>query len=155
MKTRRSEVFTLVLCILMSITIAVAGPKGKGNGNGNGKGHGHNSNDESGDVSTHVGVSIFIDNDREIIRNHYHSYRGNLPPGLAKRGGDLPPGLAKQLRRNGHLPPGLEEKLYPFPVELERRLPPLREGLIRGVIGGSAVILDGRTKVILDVFAVL
>src|SRR5512136_1335216 len=153
MKTRRSEVFTLVLCILMSISIAVAGPKGKGNGNG--KGHGHNSNGESEGVSTHVGVSIFIDNDREIIRNHYHSYRGNLPPGLAKRGGDLPPGLAKQLRRNGHLPPGLEKKLYPFPVELERRLPPLRPGLIRGIIGGRAVIMDKQTSVILDIFTVL
>ena len=77
-----------------------------------------------------------------------------LPPGLAKRGGDLPPGLEKQLIRKGHLPPGLEKKLYPFPVELERRLPPLRPGLVRGIIGESAVILDNRTKVILDIFSV-
>ena len=99
-------------------------------------------------------VSIFAQGDRDIIRHHFSANQGNLPPGLAKRNGNLPPGLEKQLQRNGHLPPGLEKKLSPFPVELERRLPPLREGLIRGVIGGRAVIMDRRTSLILDVFAV-
>jgi hypothetical protein len=79
---------------------------------------------------------------------------GSLPPGLAKRRGDLPPGLEKQLVRKGHLPPGLEKKLYPFPVELEHRLPPLQPGLVRGMIGGSAVIFNGNTRVVLDVFKV-
>jgi hypothetical protein len=73
---------------------------------------------------------------------------------LAKRGDDLPPGLEKQLQRNGHLPPGLEKKLNPFPAELERRLPPLREGLMRGVIGDSAIIMERKTSRILDVFGI-
>jgi hypothetical protein len=73
---------------------------------------------------------------------------------LAKRGGNLPPGLEKQLRRKGHLPPGLAKKLVPFPVEVERRLPPLKSGLVRGLIQGRAVIYNLKTSLILDVFAV-
>jgi hypothetical protein len=57
--------------------------------------------------------------------------------------------------RNGHLPPGLEKKVHPFPVELERRLPPLGPGLMRGIIGGRAVIIDKNASIILDVFGVL
>ena len=105
-------------------------------------------------VDAHVGVDIFIGKDREVIRQYFHDHAGSLPPGLAKRGGDLPPGLAKQLRRKGHLPPGLEKRVAVFPADLERRLPPLREGLVRGVIEGRAVILNAKTSVILDVFAV-
>jgi hypothetical protein len=130
----------------MPVSISLAGK-------GNGKGKEKKSEREAG-VSTHVGVDVFVTNERDLIRHHYVTNRGSLPPGLAKRGGDLPPGLQKQLRRNGHLPPGLEKKLYPFPVELERRLPVLRPGLVRGIIGGSAVIVDKRTSLILDVFAV-
>lgn len=139
----------LILFILMSAAIGLAGQKGKGKGNN------PHSGDSAKSVSVHVGADIFVGNDRELIRHHYLTSRGTLPPGLAKRQGDLPPGLEKQLRRNGHLPPGLEKKLYPFPVELERRLPPLRQGLIRGMIGGHAVIMDKKTSVILDVFGIL
>ena len=105
-------------------------------------------------VSTTVAVDIFATRDRDLIRNHFRNNLQGLPPGLAKRDGDLPPGLEKQLRRNGHLPPGLEKRLNPFPVELERRLPPLKEGLIRGIIGGSAVIMNRKTSLILDVFVI-
>ena len=77
-----------------------------------------------------------------------------LPPGLKKRGGDLPPGLEKQLRQKGHLPPGLEKKVQPFPVKLEETLPPLKPGLIRGVIEGRAIIFNSNTKLILDIFSI-
>jgi hypothetical protein len=144
----------LALCLLMSIAMALPVPKG-GNGKGKGKEKKHQEQAPAAVVDTSVAVSVFVGGDRDLIRHHFTTNRGSLPPGLAKRGGDLPPGLEKQLIRNGHLPPGLEKKLYPFPVELERRLPPLRPGLTRGIIGGSAVILDSKTKVILDIFAVL
>jgi hypothetical protein len=144
------KIATLILILMLSVSMASAGDKGKGKEK-------HHGND-SKDVSANVG--IFIDNERDAIRHHYSrygkvDYRGSLPPGLAKRGGDLPPGLEKQLRRNGHLPPGLEKKLYPFPVELEHRLPPLRPGLSRGMIEGHAIIMDKKTSMILDIFAVL
>ena len=74
-----------------------------------------------------------------------------LPPGLAKREA-LPPGLQRQLRKNGTLPPGLQAKSYPFPVALERRLPDLRLGVRRTIIGGVIVLLDG--DVILDIAAI-
>jgi hypothetical protein len=126
--------------------MALAAPKGNGKGK-----HGH----DKGNRDDHAVVNIFVDNDREMIRRHFADYQGSLPPGLAKRGGDLPPGLEKQLMRNGHLPPGLEKKVHPFPVELERRLPPLGPGLMRGIIGGRAVIIDKNASIILDVFGVL
>jgi hypothetical protein len=153
MAMRWSKVFTLVLCIIMSTSIAL--PASKGKGNGKGKGQTQQPAEETKGKGAKAGISVFAEKDRETIRKHYHSDQGNLPPGLAKREGDLPSGLMKQLKRNGHLPPGLEKKWNPFPVELERKLPPLREGLQRAIIGGNAIILDGKTKVILDIFKIL
>lgn len=140
--------------ILLLLTLWVPIGSAKDNGKGKGK---HHDKDNRPAGAVNVDVDVFIGKHRELIRHQYMGYseRGSLPPGLAKRGGDLPPGLQKQLRRNGHLPPGLEKKIYPFPAELERRLPPLRPGLIRGFIGGNAILMDKRTSVILDVFAVL
>lgn len=89
-----------------------------------------------------------------MIVDYFHPSSG-LPPGLAKRDGDLPPGLEKQLRRNGRLPPGLEKHLVAFPVELERRLPPPPPDCARAFIGAHAVIYNSRTRVVLDVFAVI
>ncbi|HPQ16513.1 MAG TPA: hypothetical protein PLP04_14875, partial [Bryobacteraceae bacterium] len=66
----------------------------------------------------------------------------------------LPPGLQKKLRREGRLPPGWEKKMVWFPEELERRLPPLRPGLRRGLFEAQAVICDERTGLILDVATV-
>jgi hypothetical protein len=141
------------LCVMISVAMALAVPKDHGNGKGKGKKH---YDEAPAAVVDHVaGISIFTTGDRDMIKHRYLADRGSLPPGLAKRGGDLPPGLRKQLIRNGHLPPGLEKKMYPFPVELERRLPPLRPGLTRCFIGGNAVILDSKTRIVLDIFAVL
>ena len=53
--------------------------------------------------------------------------------------------------RTGTLPPGWQKKLQPFPVELERRLVGLPDGLLRGVINGQAVVYNSRTHVIVDV----
>ena len=66
----------------------------------------------------------------------------------------LPPGLEKQLRRNGQLPPGLQKKVQPFPVELERRLPPLPTNYARVCIGGRGLIVDAQFNIvdIIDVF---
>jgi hypothetical protein len=134
-----------LLCIgLVCVFTAV----GQGKGNGKGKGHGKGS-DDNGSAS----VQLSFDHYREAIRQYVHGVPiSNLPPGLAKRGGDLPPGLEKQLKRNGHLPPGLEKKLYPFPVELERRLPPLPPEYGRAFIGGNAVIYNKSTSIVVDIF---
>lgn len=96
------------------------------------------------------GVVVFSQRDRDIIRDFFRG-GSNLPPGLAKRGGNLPPGLQKQLQRNGTLPPGLQKRLTPFPLDLERRLPPLPSIYRRGTVDGSVVIVDRRTQRIVDV----
>lgn len=105
-------------------------------------------------VDARVAVDVFLGRDRNLIRDYYRLHPGSLPPGLAKRGGNLPPGLQKQLRRKGHLPPGLDREVVLFPEDLERHLPPLKAGLVRGIVGGRAVIYNPRTSVILDVFTV-
>ncbi|HEY2845014.1 MAG TPA: hypothetical protein VGJ09_15235 [Bryobacteraceae bacterium] len=134
---------TRALCIGLLCACLVSA-QGKGNGKGKGKGS-EESSAPSGQLS--------FGRDRDVIRQYCRKIpAGNLPPGLAKRGGDLPPGLAKQLQRNGHLPPGLEKKLYPFPVELERRLPPLPPDYGRAFIGGNAVIYNRSTSVVIDIF---
>lgn len=94
---------------------------------------------------------VFGPRDRDIINGYYRNRTSNLPPGLAKRGGDLPPGLERQLQRNGTLPPGLQKRLEPFPADLRRQLPPLPANYAYGVIDGSAIIVNQRTKAIVDV----
>ena len=98
---------------------------------------------------------MFRPEHRQVIYEYYRAYPAGLPPGLAKRGGDLPPGLAKHLGRNGRLPPGLEKKLVPFPVELDRRFPPLPPNYRRCFIGDRAIIYDQRTGGILDSLTVV
>jgi len=132
---------TKVLCIAL-LCSCLAFSQGKGNGKGKGKGS------DGGSAS----VQLSFGRDSDVIRDYYRGVPASkLPPGLAKRG-DLPPGLAKQLKRNGHLPPGLEKKIYPFPVELERRLPPLPPDYGRAFIGGNAVIYNKSTSIIIDIF---
>jgi hypothetical protein len=143
---RKVAILAICAVILSSMSLAISAPKDKGKNSQNVK--------KTTDVDVHVGVDIFMGKDREIIQQYFHNHAESLPPGLAKRGGNLPPGLAKQLRRKGHLPPGLEKKVAAFPVELERRLPPLKAGLVRGVIEGRAVIYNPKASVILDIFAV-
>jgi hypothetical protein len=128
------------LLLFTSLAVPVLA-QGKGKGKEKGKGS-----------ELDVAVDIFIGGDKRIIRDWIRTQpASSLPPGLAKRE-SLPPGLQKQLAKKGHLPPGLEKRLTPFPEDLNRRLPPLREGLERVFIHGRAVIMNRNTQVILDVF---
>lgn len=105
-----------------------------------------------GKTGAAAAVAIFTAQDREILREWARSLGTDLPPGLAQRGGELPPGLEKQLVRKGQLPPGLEKRIAPVPVQIERRLAPLRAGLTRGLIAGRVIIYSPATRVIFDVF---
>lgn len=110
------------------------------------------------DENVRVAV-VFTDQDRQRIREFYqarqqHRQRGNgphkngLPPGLAKRE-QLPPGLQKQVARNGTLPPGLQTRS--LPPELERQLSPVPKGYVRVEVGADVVLMDGNTRVVIDV----
>jgi hypothetical protein len=96
------------------------------------------------DPNARVAVSI-NERDRGLIDDYYGKRRRNLPPGLAKRHGNLPPGLAKR----DTLPPGLDSEA--LPVDLERQLSPLPAGYVRMRVGADVVLLDGRTRVVIDV----
>ncbi len=129
-----------VLSLLLAVAAAAA-PQGKSQAKG------------KRDSAAAVTVTIFAAQDRRLIVSYYKGQPSGLPPGLAKRD-ELPPGLEKQLRRNGRLPPGLDKRIAGFPIELERKLPPLPAGARRGMIGGRAVIYNPTTSVVLDVFVV-
>jgi len=131
--------------MLLGIALALASEQEKGKSKG-GPG--------SRKTGSGVGVVVFSEQDKVILREYVRGFGANLPPGLAKRD-DLPPGLEKQLVRKGHLPPGLEKQIVPFPPELERRLPPLGAGLRRGFFAGRAIIFHSGSRLILDVFVPL
>ena len=122
--------------------------QGNSQGHGHGKGHDkHHDEDEGGGQDAYR-----YDYRKEAIRGWYSESEGHLPPGLAKKD-RLPPGLEKQLVRNGTLPPGLQKRLYPVPVELERRLPPPPPDCQHRLISGHIVLLNRKTNLIVDVFA--
>lgn len=96
------------------------------------------------DGHNEVAVSI-NERDRALIAEYYGGRTKRLPPGLAKRRGGLPPGLAKR----DTLPPGLRSDR--LPEELERQLTRLPNGYVRVRIGQDIVLLDSRTRAVLDV----
>jgi hypothetical protein len=89
---------------------------------------------------------VFSERDRYLIRDYYGRHR--LPPGLAKRS-SLPPGLQKQVQRWGQLPPGLQGDR--LPDELEVQLSRLPEGYVRVRVGADIVLMNTRTRVVVDV----
>jgi hypothetical protein len=146
---RRVSLFCLV-AFLVSGSVFVAYPQGRGRGNA------ATTQPRDNGTNVDVGVDIvFTVGELRVIREWFGNSQNlqGLPPGLAKRE-TLPPGLQRQLQRNGTLPPGLQARLHPVPVDLHRRLPDLREGTRRVIIGGSIVLVDDRTSLILDVAAI-
>jgi hypothetical protein len=102
----------------------------------------------------HMRVSVaFNEHDRKKIKNYYkHSRKTKkskkMPPGLAKKH-NLPPGLQKHIKKNGQLPPGLHKRN--LPVDLEQELSPLPKGYVRVKVGGDVVLMDEKTRVVVDV----
>jgi len=99
------------------------------------------------DDQTQIAV-VFSNHDRGVIRDYYRRHESHLPPGLAKKS-ELPPGLRKQVERNGHLPPGLEGERLPH--DLERHLEELRDDYVRIRVGADIVLMNGKTRLIVDI----
>ena len=95
-------------------------------------------------------VVVFSDSDRGKIKHHYRNFKKTktMPPGLAKKQ-KLPPGLQKHIAKHGKLPPGLEGRR--LPRDLERTLSHLPAGYVRFRVGGDVVLLNEKTRVVLDV----
>jgi hypothetical protein len=98
------------------------------------------------DDETSIDVRIG-ERDQALIRDYYRSakHKQALPPGLARRNGNLPPGLA----RRDKLPPGLRSE--PLPYELEKQLTRLPSSYVRVRIGKDIVLMNGKTRVMVDV----
>jgi Ni/Co efflux regulator RcnB len=130
---------------------------------GQGHGRGHEEKQEHGDKGRgHEGKKgerkekdkgYYSQRDRDWMHTWYRDHRGELPPGLAKRD-ELPPGLARQLRVRGTLPPGLMREVHPVPVEFVHYLPPPPPDCEHVLIGGNIVLLNRKTHLVLDIFAV-
>ena len=118
---------------------------------GHGKGHGHDDDDDEGHGHGHGrghdkhewkedkhGGRYFRDQDYVYLRQYYDGPR------------DLPPGLRKKYYRTGTLPPGWQKRWRPMPVVVVQQLPPLPDYCERGYIDGYAVVMDRRTRVIVD-----
>lgn len=93
---------------------------------------------------------VFNDADRLKIHNYYKKNRKykNIPPGLAKKE-TPPPGLQKHIVKHGELPPGLQGRT--LPDELERTLSTLPSGYIRLKVAGDVVLMNEKTRVVVDV----
>ncbi|GMR04081.1 MAG: hypothetical protein BMS9Abin22_617 [Gammaproteobacteria bacterium] len=85
-----------------------------------------------------IDVSI-SDRDRVLIRDYYKKYKKKK-----KRKGLLP-GLAKR----DTLPPGLRGE--PLPRALENTLSPLPSSYVRVVVGQDIVLMNKKTRVVLEV----
>jgi hypothetical protein len=93
----------------------------------------------------------FADHDRDAMRGWYAGNYRHLPPGLAKRD-RLPPGLENQLVIRAAFPAALVAHIAVVPVDLERQLPPPPPDCERVVVGGHIVLMNRRTKIVLDIF---
>ncbi|MEQ9489926.1 MAG: anti-virulence regulator CigR family protein [Alphaproteobacteria bacterium] len=111
------------------------------------KGHGNKSNAQTteerveDEVIDEVLDGIFGENDREIIQRYVKDH------GIKSKG--LPPGIAKNLERGKPLPPGIAKRF--LPSDLEGRLPKLRDGLERIIVGDDVTIIEEGTRIVVDI----
>ncbi len=132
----RRVICAMVAGLLLGVAAVGAAPS---QGKGKKQSGQEKSKDKSADTSVAVNV-VFASADVTVLRDYYVPRYRNLPPGLQKK-----------VARGGQLPPGWQKKFEPFPVEVERRLPPVPDGYRRGVIDGHGVIFNTRSNVIIDV----
>ena len=94
----------------------------------------------------------FHEKDREAIIGYYSQKNKSksMPPGLAKKD-TPPPGLQKHIVKHGELPPGLQGRSLPY--ELEKKLTPLPEGFVRLKVGADVVLMDEKTRIVVDVIS--
>ncbi len=106
-----------------------------------------------------VAHGVFSEIEKRLMRDYFRTHKGELghkanykartmPHGLANRN-ELPPGLAQHVARYKKLPPGLEKRDLPY--YLKSRLPKLRHGLSRKIVGNDVVLIQKATGLVLDI----
>jgi len=91
---------------------------------------------------------VFTDHDRRLINDYYEPRYRNLPPGQAKRD-RLPPGHAWRARHNQPISDDVRWRY--LPPDLDQRLTRLPSEYVRVVVGTDVVIMNVRTRVVLDI----
>lgn len=115
--------------------------KGVGQGNGQVKQNSQQENRLEDEVIDEVLDGIFGENDRKIIERYVRE------KGIGTK--SLPPGIAKNLARGKPLPPGIAKR--GLPTDLEGRLPKLRAGLERIIVGDDVTIVEEGTRIVVDI----
>jgi len=114
---------------------------------GHGKGKGHNKhNDDDQDAQ------FYKDRDREVLRGWYGEHQSQLSSGASRRRIVYRPAWKGNSCGEGRFRRDSRSGLQPCPEELERRLPPPPPDCAHVVIGGSLVLLNRRTNIIVDIF---
>jgi hypothetical protein len=131
----------LLLLVLAGLIASTAPASAKDHGRGNDHWKEKEDDDDRGRHQRY-GEACFRDDDIRVIYEYYHPR-------------SLPPGLQKKLYRTGQLPPGWQKKIQPFPVVVERRLPPLCAGCARGYMDGYAIVYQPSSRAIIDIHAVI
>ncbi len=117
---------------------------GKDHDNGEGQEHGHGKGKDKDDGGEDAQASpYFREQDYSYLSRYYSGPR------------DLPPGLRKKYRRSGTLPPGWQKRFTQMPPIVVQQLPPLPPNYQRGYLDGYAVVVDPRTRVIVDAVDIL
>lgn len=94
--------------------------------------------------------AIFSAAERRIISDYFGqgvSAQGKHKGGQGQKG--LPPGIAKNLARGKPMPPGIAKRY--LPNDLVGRLPPVRSGFERVIVGSDLLLVEIATNVIYDV----
>jgi len=150
LKSRKWLALAVVAAFSFPGGAAFADRKDHDRDGGHDNGHWRNKHKDRDDDDDRRGYG-FGDHDRDEIRGWYAVNYRHLPPGLAKRD-RLPPGLERQLMVRAVLPRDLEAHIAVVPVDLERRLPPPPPDCERVLVGGHIVLMNRRTKIVLDIF---
>lgn len=111
----------------------------EGEHHGRGRGRGHEEREHRRDYE----ARYFRPEHRTVILNYYGGPRR------------LPPGLARKWERGESLPPGWEKRFRPMPVVIARELPPPCATCSMGIVDNCAVVYDRRTRIVLDVMALV
>lgn len=146
---RRS--FTILLGATLLGTTVFAHGQGKSHEHGQGHGHEEDRDDDRdnyrdqghgnghGDNKHGAGdASYFRTQDYDSLSRYYSGPR------------DLPPGLRKKYYRTGSLPPGWQKRFQPMPAAALQQLPPIPSNYQRGYLDGYAVVVNPRTRIIVD-----
>ena len=150
MRSRKLLALVVSSAFLFPGTAAFADKHDHDHDHGHDDGHWRDKHRDHDDDDDRRGYGL-ADHDRDEMRDWYAAHHRHLPPGLAKKD-RLPPAMENQLVIRAAFPMALEAHVTPIPVDLERQLPPPPPDCERVAVGGHIVLMNRRTKIVLDIF---